>query len=40
MVQWEKKIPFDKSYKSCTLIPKTMVMLQDGKKLEFLENPI
>lgn len=33
--QRRKKAVFDKSHKKQTLLPGTMVMLQDGKKLEF-----
>lgn len=33
--QRRKKAAFDKSHKKRTLLPGTMVMLQDGKKLEF-----
>jgi RNase H-like domain found in reverse transcriptase/Integrase core domain/Integrase zinc binding domain len=35
VVQRRKKAAFDKCHKKRTLIPGTMVMLQDGKKLEF-----
>jgi hypothetical protein len=34
-VQRRKKVAFDKCHKNRTLNPGTMVMLQDGKKLEF-----
>jgi len=33
--QRRKKTAFDKFHKLCTLTPGTMVMLQDGKRLEF-----
>ena len=35
-VQRRKKAAFDKCHKNCTLTHGTIMMLQDGKKLEFL----